>query len=327
MKKILPVIIGLIFISPLVAQKNKDTLKSGNPVFTGWYADPEGIIFKKNYWIYPTYSAKYNQQVFLDAFSSPDLIHWTKHNRILDTASVKWAKRAMWAPSIVEKKGKYYLFFGANDIQNNQQYGGIGVAVANKPEGPFKDHLGKPLVDKFYNGAQPIDQFVFKDTNGQHYLIYGGWQHCNIAKLNNDFTGFISFNDSTIFKEITPAGYVEGPFMFIRNKKYYLMWSEGGWTGPDYSVAYAIADNPLGPFKRIGKILQQDAKIATGAGHHSVIKIPGQDKWYIVYHRRPLTETDGNSRETCIENMYFDDEEFIKPVIITKEGVKKNIIR
>ena len=326
MKKILPVIIGIIFINPVLAQKNKDSL-AGNPVFAGWYADPEGIIFKKKYWIYPTYSAKYNQQVFLDAFSSPDLIHWTKHNRILDTASVKWAKRAMWAPSIIEKKGKYYLFFGANDIQNNQQYGGIGVAVANKPEGPFKDHLGKPLVDKFYNGAQPIDQFVFKDPNGQHYLIYGGWQHCNIAKLNDDFTGFISFNDSTIFKEITPSGYVEGPFMFIRNKKYYLMWSEGGWTGPDYSVAYAIADNPLGPFMRIGKILQQDAKIATGAGHHSVIKVPGQDKWYIVYHRRPLTETDGNSRETCIDNMYFDEQGFIKPVIITNEGVKKNIIR
>lgn len=327
MRKLILIITTAIFTNILFAQKNTDTAKSGNPVFPGWYADPEGIIFKKNYWIYPTYSAKYNQQVFFDAFSSPDLVHWTKHNHILDTAAVKWARRAMWAPSLIEKKGKYYLFFGANDIQNDQQYGGIGVAVANKPEGPFKDHLGKPLIDKFHNGAQPIDQFVFKDANGQHYLIYGGWQHCNIAKLNDDFTGFVPYNDSTIFKEITPGGYVEGPFMFIRNKKYYLMWSEGGWTGPDYCVAYAIADNPLGPFKRIGKILQQDAKIATGAGHHSVIKIPKQDKWYIVYHRRPLTETDGNSRETCIENMYFDEQGFIKPVTITKEGVEKNVIK
>ena len=327
MKKLLLVIAGIIFINTLLAQKNKDSIKSGNPVFPGWYADPEGIIFKKNYWIYPTYSAKYNQQVFLDAFSSPDLVHWTKHNHILDTSSIKWARRAIWAPSIIEKKGKYYLFFGANDIQTDQQYGGIGVAVADKPEGPFKDHLGKPLIDKFHNGAQPIDQFVFKDANGQHYLIYGGWQHCNIAKLNDDFSGFVPFSDSTIFKEITPTGYVEGPFMFIRNKKYYLMWSEGGWTGPDYSVAYAIADNPLGPFKLIGKILQQNPKIATGAGHHSIIKIPKQDKWYIVYHRRPLTETDGNSRETCIDNMYFDEKGFIKPVIITKEGVEKNVIK
>lgn len=300
---------------------------SGNPVFPGWYADPEGIIFKKNYWIYPTYSAPYNKQVFFDAFSSPDLVHWAKHERILDTSSIKWARRAVWAPSVIEKKGKYYLFFAANDIQNNQEYGGIGVAVADDPGGPFKDHLGKPIIEKFHNGAQPIDPFIFKDADEKYYIIYGGWQHCNMARLNDEFTGIIPFADGTLFKEITPEGYVEGPFMFIRNGKYYFMWSEGGWTGPDYCVAYAIAESPLGPFKRIGKILQQDSKIANGAGHHSVIKIPGKDKWYIVYHRRPLTEKDGNSRETCIDEMYFDKDGFIKPVIITKEGVKKNLIR
>jgi beta-xylosidase len=314
-------------ITVLHAQKDTASLRSGNPLFPGWYADPEGIIFNKTYWIYPTYSAKYNQQVFFDAFSSTDLVHWIKHPHVLDTANVKWAKRAVWAPSITEKNGKYFLFFGANDIQSNKEYGGIGVAVANDPSGPFKDYLGKPLVDQFHNGAQPIDQYIFKDTNGQYYLIYGGWQHCNIAAMKDDFTGFVPFADSTVFKEITPAGYVEGPFMFIRKGKYYLMWSEGGWTGPDYSVAYAIADNPLGPFKRVGKILQQDPKIATGAGHHSVIKIPGKDEWYIVYHRRPLNETDGNSRQTCMEHMYFDADGFIKPVVITTEGVEKNVIK
>ena len=80
-------------------------------------------------------------------------------------------------------------------------------------------------------------------------------------------------------------------------------------------------------FKRIGKILQQYLAIATGAGHHAVIQIPNKDEWYIVYHRRPLTETDGNSREGCIENMYFDKDGFIKPVVLSKEGVKRKIIR
>lgn len=296
--------------------------RAGNPVFPGWYADPEAIIFNKTYWIYPTYSAPYTQQVFMNAFSSKDLVHWQKHEKIVDTSAIKWAWRAMWAPAIVKKKRKYYLFFSANDIQSNKEPGGIGVAVSKKPQGPFKDHLGKPLVDKFYNGAQPIDQFVFKDKDGQYYLIYGGWRHCNIAKLNNKFTGFIPFNDGQVFKEITPQHYVEGPVMFIKNGKYYFMWSEGGWTGPDYSVAYAIADSPLGPFKRIGKILQQDMQIANGAGHHAVIQIPGKDEWYIVYHRRPITEKDGNSREVCIEKMYFDEQGFIKPVTITKEGVE-----
>ncbi|WP_084568297.1 glycoside hydrolase family 43 protein [Niabella soli] len=308
-----------------IAQAQKQL--SGNPLFPGWYADPEAALFGNTYWIYPTYSAPYNKQVFMDAFSSPDLVTWTKHSHIIDTAAVKWAKRALWAPAIVKKGQQYFLFFGANDIQNDSATGGIGVAVANRPEGPFKDYLGKPLVGKFHHGAQPIDQFVFKDKDGAWYLIYGGWRHCNIARLKNDFTGFLPFKDGTLFKEITPQGYVEGPVMFLRNGKYYFMWSEGGWTGPDYSVAYAVADSPAGPFKRVAKILQQDPKIATGAGHHSVIKIPGKDEWYIVYHRRPLTEKDGNARETCIERMYFNGDGSIKPVVLTNTGVPARPLR
>ena len=308
----------LFAASPLTADEPK---MSDNPLFDGWYADPEAIIFGDTYWIYPTYSAPYDEQVFFDAFSSKDLVNWEKHPRILDNDAIKWAKRAMWAPSVIEKDGKYYFFFGANDIQNNDAHGGIGVAVADGPAGPFKDHLGKPLVDKFHNGAQPIDQFVFKDADGAYYLIYGGWRHCNIARLNDEFTGFVPFEDGTTFKEITPEGYVEGPFMFIRDGKYYFMWSEGGWTGPDYCVAYAIGDSPFGPFKRIGKVLEQDPKIARGAGHHSVIQVPGTNDYYPVYHRRPLTETDGNSRETCIDRMEFDEQGLIKPIRITNEGV------
>jgi beta-xylosidase len=318
MKSIL--IIGFFFLAGLLPHQKK----SGNPLFKGWYADPEARIINGQYWIFPTYSDKYDKQVFFDAFSSKDLVQWEKHERLLDTATIKWAKRAMWAPSFVEKDGKFYFFFGANDIQKDGETGGIGIAVADKVTGPYRDHLGKPLVDKFHNGAQPIDQFVFKDVDGQYYLIYGGWGHCNMAKLNGDFTGFLPFEDGNIFKEITPEGYVEGSFMFVRNGKYYFMWSEGGWTGPDYSVAYAMADSPSGPFQRIGKILQQDQTIANGAGHHSVLQIPGKDEWYIVYHRRPLTETDRNAREVCIEYLYFDEKGLIKPVVLTREGVKRN---
>ncbi|MEQ1797330.1 MAG: glycoside hydrolase family 43 protein [Lacibacter sp.] len=326
MKKIISVLLLLICVNFLFAQINKPAT-SGNPIVKGWYADPEAAVFGKQYWIYPTYSAAYEEQVFFDAFSSVDLVHWKKHSRIVDTSSIKWANRAIWAPAIIKKDRKYFLFFAANDIQNNNEYGGIGVAVADKPEGPFLDYLGKPLIDKFHNGAQPIDQFVFKDKDGKYYIIYGGWKHCNIARLKDDFTGFIPFEDGTVFKEITPDNYVEGPIMFIRNNKYYFMWSEGGWGGPNYSVAYAIADSPFGPFQRIDKILQQDAAVATGAGHHSVIHNPNDDSWYIVYHRRPLGETDHNHRVTCIDRMYFDEQGFIKPVKISFEGVKSQTIK
>jgi beta-xylosidase len=315
------------FIS-IHAISQQKTEMSGNPVIQGWNADPEAKIFKGQYWIYPTYSAPYEQQVHFDAWSSKDLVHWTKHPNIIDTGAVKWAKKAMWAPAVTEMGGKYYFFFGANDIHDDKtEVGGIGVGVSDSPAGPFKDHLGRPLIGEIHNGAQPIDQFIFKDHDGQYYMIYGGWQHCNIVKLNKDFTGLVPFDDGTIYKSITPDGYVEGSVMFTRKGKYYFMWSEGGWTGPNYRVAYAIGNSPTGPFKRIGVVLQQDPKVATGAGHHSVINIPGTDDWYIVYHRRPLGETDGNHRVTCIDHMYFDKDGFIKPVKITFEGVAARLLK
>jgi beta-xylosidase len=294
---------------------------AGNPIFPGWYADPEARIFEGEYWIYPTYSAPYNEQLYFDAFSSKDLVTWTPHPRIFEASSTTWVTRAVWAPTIINKDGWYYLFFGANDIQNDQQPGGIGVARSRRPGGPFEDHLGKPLIDKFHNGAQPIDPFVFTDTDRTHYLIYGGWKHCNIARLNADFTGFTPFPDGATFKEITPAEYVEGSWMFVKDGKYYFMWSEGGWTGPNYAVAYAIGASPLGPFQRAGKILQQDPAVATGAGHHSVLHAPS-GRTYIVYHRRPLGDRDRNHRVVCIDDMRFAKDGAIQAVAITHEGVR-----
>jgi beta-xylosidase len=330
MKKLLIIILlgfGCIScVQQLKEQQAEAPFLAGNPVFEGWYADPEGIIYGNQYWIYPTYSAPFDEQVFMDAFSSPDLVNWTKHERIIDTAEVKWARRAMWAPAVLQKNEKFYLFFAANDVYEGD-IGGIGVAVADDPAGPFKDLLGKPLINEIVNKAQPIDQFVFKDNDGTYYMYYGGWGRCNVVKLNEDFTGLEPFDDGSYYKEVTPEGYVEGPFMFIRDGKYYFMWSEGGWTGPDYRVAYAISDSPFGPFERIGTILQQDPEIATGAGHHSVIHNPEKDLYYMVYHRRPLEETNGNHRVTCIDEMTFDENGFINPVKITFTGVQSQPLK
>ena len=300
---------------------------SGNPVFEGWYADPEGVVFGDEYWIYPTYSAPYNEQLFADAFSSPDLVHWTKHKSVLAIENISWLNRCLWAPSVVHANGKYYFFFGGNDIQNNDMVGGIGVAIADNPAGPFVDALGHPMIGEIVNGAQPIDQFVFRDDDGQYYMFYGGWRHCNVVRLSPDLLSVIPHADGEIYKEVTPENYVEGPFMLKRNGKYYFMWSEGGWGGPGYCVAYAIADSVYGPFRRIGKILQQDENVATGAGHHSVIKGKGDDEYYIVYHRRPLGKTGANERVTCIDRLHFNADGTIKPVKMTFEGVKASKLK
>lgn len=335
---------GLLAMPALAAAM---AARASNPVVPGWYADPEIRVFAGRYWIYPTYSGdagvpdrsrrfspaqaaarrrhtvrpSYAYQTFFNAFSSPDLVHWTKHRHVLDVADVPWAAYAVWAPSVIEAGGRYYMFFGANDIQNDRETGGIGLAVSDHPGGPFRDALGKPLIAAFHNFAQPIDPFVFRDDDGRVYLYYGGWRHCNAVRLSRDLRRVLPHPDGTIWKNITPPGYVEGSFVVKRRGVYYLMWSEGDWTRSDYRVAYATGPSPVGPFKPMGVILTEDAQIARGAGHHSVVNVPGTDRWYIAYHRRPVGDQVGEHRQLAIERLYFNADGSIRPVVMTSTGV------
>lgn len=311
--------ISFIILVALSAVQCMNTTRSTweswtNPLFPGRYADPEGIMIGDELWIYPTYSHPYGEQLHLDAFSSRDLRTWTKHENIISSDEITWLWQALWAPSIVAKDGRFYLFFSCNDVHQGE-VGGIGVAVADKPEGPFADLAGGPLINEIVNGAQPIDQFVFyDDLTGQWLMYYGGWQHCNLVRLSDDFKTIIPFDDGEIYKEVTPANYVEGPFMLVRDGKYYFMWSEGGWTRDDYCVAYAIADSPFGPFDRVGTILKADNIHGTGAGHHSVVR--HGDDYYIIYHRHPMDadRSDGNNRVVCMDRLRFASDGTIIPV-------------
>lgn len=283
------------------------TKLSGNPVFPGWYADPELHYFEGRFYIYPTYSAAYEDQTFFEVWSSDDLTSWTNEGRILDFQDIPWStNRAAWAPSITFKNGRYYFYFSAGDGA------GIGVAVSDSPTGPFVDAIGKPLIKEYHHGAQPIDAHAFIDDDGKAYLYYGGWKHAVVVELGDDMISTVGE-----FREITPELYVEGPFMVKRNGTYYFMWSEGSWGDASYSVAYAKADNPFGPFVRHGKVLESDPKVGNSAGHHSVLKIPGSDEWVIAYHRRPIDETARDHRVTCLEQMFFDANGDIVPVVLT----------
>ena len=110
--------------------------------------------------------------------------------------------------------------------------------------------------------------------------------------------------------------------MVKRQGRYYLMWSEGNWTNETYTADYGVADNPYGPFTFWGKILENNSAVATGAGHHSVLRLPGtQDEWVICYHRRPLNDTEPSHRVTCLDRLEFRPDGSIAPVILTHEGV------
>lgn len=308
-----------------------------NPIFDGWYADPQIRRFGGEYWVFPTYSAPFGEQTFFDAFSSRDLETWTKHGKVLKAADVSWANSCLWAPDVHEKDGRYYLFFSANDTypadgsktgtvvraKSDRKYGGIGVAVADRPEGPYRDLIGKPLIDCFWNGAQPIDQYVF-EHGGEWFMIYGGWRRCNMVRLAPDFKSLLPFDDGSMWRDMTPKDYVEGSVMFERRGKWYFMYSSGDWTRDNYCVNYSVGDSPFGPFEFKGRILASQKPLATGAGHHSVIRLPGTDDWLICYHRRPIPSLSRHHRVVCIDRLRFKENGDIEPVTMTGEAPNGN---
>jgi len=291
-----------------------------NPLDEGQYADPEARVYGGRYYIYVTHSLPYREQQNHTCFVSDDLTHWEKIENIIDMSGFPRVVGAVWAPTIEEKDGKYYYIFADNDIPHMSREGGLEIAVADTPEGPFRAFLDHPLIGEFYNGAQPIDAHLFKDDDGTMYLYYGGWGHCNIARMKDDMTGFVPFDDGVVFREITPPDYVEGPCMMKRGGKYHFMWSAGGWTDGSYRVNTAAADTPWGPFENVHTILSTgDSKIANGPGHNGFLYLPEEDRYLMVYHRHKPENRDGNARFLCIDRMDLDENGEILPVVMTAE--------
>ncbi len=290
-----------------------------NPIVSGWYADPEARFYNGEYWIYVTRSyTDYKLQMNIDAFSSKDLEHWTKHEGIIAMEDFPHVWRATWAPTIIDKNGKYYLIFASNDIQSDDEEGGLEIAVSDSPAGPFRKHIDGQLVDRFINRAQPIDAHLFKDDDGTIYLYYGGWGHCNIAVMNSDLTGFVENRNGEIFTEITPPDYVEGPCMMKADGKYYFMWSSGGWGDGSYCVKYCVSDSPYGEFNTAQTILAKQEPLANGPGHHGYLFCEPLNQWLIVYHRRIVGDLEAGHRILCIDKMNVKDGK-IEPVIMTEK--------
>ena len=237
----------------------------------------------------------------------------------------------MWAPSIVEKDGWYYLFFGANDIQNDQQVGGIGVArVAARPTGPFKDYLGKPLIDKFHNGAQPIDQFVFKDCDGTllHRLRrLAALQHREAQRRLHRLRAVPRRRD--VQGDHAAGLRRRRRSCFMKDGKYYFMWSEGGWTGPELRGGVRrSARRRSGRSSASARFCSRIPTVATGAGHHSVLHAPtvrtsGTSSTTAVRSARPIAIIASSASTSC----EFDDTGMIRPVKITAGGVAADPVR
>lgn len=296
-----------LFCSVLCAILLNAAAQTPKAVLPGAYADPNIVVFNNKFYIYPTTDGTTGwQATHFTCWSSKNLTEWKNEGTILDLPKdLTWAKSRAWAPTIAYKNNKYYYYYSA-DVN-------IGVAVADKPTGPFKDPLGKPLIPKdFKKGTirgQMIDPMAFVDDDGSAYL-YWGQGDCKMVKLNEDMVSF----DTANVKIAKLQNYNEGPFMIKRKGVYYLMWSEYDTRDPRYSIAYATSNSPLGPFKKVASGILKGSGEVKGAGHHSVVQVPGKDEWYIAYHRFIIPNGNGYNRETCISPLRFDATGNILPV-------------
>lgn len=279
------------------------------PALPGLNADPHIACIGGRFYLYPTTDGSEGwMSTSFQAWSSRDLLEWKLEGTILDLPrDLRWADSRAWAPAVATRGSRCWLYFSAAQS--------IGVAVADRPEGPFKDALGRPLVEKgAWKGCQSIDPMVFVDDDGAAYLFFGQGR-CMAVKLNDDRVSL----DPAAVRDLTPPGYNEGPFVFKRNGVYHLSRSEFDTRDPRYSVACATADSPLGPYRKapVNPILRQAGEVK-GAGHHSILRLPGRDEWVIAYHRFRIPGGDGYHRETCLSPLRFDARGGILPVDVSE---------
>lgn len=276
------------------------------PILDGYTADPAIRVFGDTYYIYPTSDKDNWLTTDFSVWSSKNLVDWKKEGMVLDVAhDLKWANIKAWAPDAIERNGIYYFYFAAD--------GKIGVATSSSPTGPFVDALGKPLATRTGKvSTNTIDPYPFIDDDGQAYLYFGnGGGHANVYKLKPDM---VTLDGDPV--EIPMKQFREGIVVFKRQGKYYFMWSIDDARSPNYRVGWGIADSPYGPVRTVDKdfIVLQKHGPAVGTGHHSVVNVPGTDRWYVAYHRHAIPGGSGYRRETLLARMAFNPDGSIRPM-------------
>lgn len=314
MKRCFPILVFLTYLFGLLSAEAQ------NPIIRNQYsADPTARVFGNKIYLFPSHDivAPTNKNLRKDwfcmadyhVFSSENLTNWTDHGVILSQNTVKWTDStsySMWAPDCVQRNGRYYFYFPANTKQidaNGRKGFGIGVAVAEKPEGPYTS------MDEPINGVSGIDPNVFIDRDGQAYLIWSQGQ-IFIARLRENMYELAT--EPQVIQNLPQKGLKEGPFMFERNGKYYLTYPH-----VDKNIErleYAMADHPMGPFQVAGLIMDESAS-GCWTNHQSVVQY--QDQWYLFYHDRDYSPKFDKNRSVRIDSLFFEPDGTIRKVIPT----------
>lgn len=293
----------------------------GNPIVTHKYTcDPAALVYNDTLFIFTGEDFEGGQRRYnilnWCVFATTDMKTFWEYKEPLRATDFAWGeKNAAWASQVIERNGKFYWY-------NSSQTTGIGVAVADRPEGPYKDAIGKPLLtneDSFgrRHSWRTIDPSVFIDDDGQAWLYYGNGA-CWLVKLNEDM---ISYDKEFGVKMVEIEGemdfpFTEAPWIQKKDGRYLLSFA----IGFPERIAFAVSDKPEGPYSYKGIINEIAGNSNTN--HQSIIEY--KNNWYFIYHNGGI-QTDGgsHSRSVCIDKLEYDENGLYKPIHMTTKGVDK----
>ncbi|MEI6891157.1 MAG: family 43 glycosylhydrolase [Pontiella sp.] len=251
-------------------------------------------------YVYPSTDIKgkgYRSMDGYNVFSTDDMITWTDHGQILHSRDVEWGWKGggyMWAPDCVYKEGTYYFYF---PHKNREKVWEIGLATSTKPASDFK-------VQGYVKGGNTFcDPCVFIDEGGQAYFYAVVNAKTYAAKLKDNMMEI----EGEMVQQTVLEGHREGPFVFKRNGRYYIIYPNG--TKPGNEMCYSMSQHPLGPWKSQGVFLGSTDVLTT---HGSVVEYKGQ--WYLFYHNGALSGGKNSNRSICFDKVFFNADGTMKMV-------------
>jgi hypothetical protein len=288
-----------------------------NPLIRDQFtADPTARVFEGKVYVYPSHDivppagkGRPNWFAMEDyhVFSSENLVDWTDHGVIVSQTGVEWADPngyAMWAPDCVFKNGKYYFYFPATAKEKGFR---IGVAIADKPYGPFKPEP-KPI-----ESVRGIDPCVLVDKDGTAYIYYS-MNKIFVARLKGSMLELDTAPE--VIANLPTKGLLEGPFAFERNGTYYLTYPHV--ENKTERLEYATSKSPMGPFQPMGVIMDESAS-GCWTNHQSIVEYKGQ--WYLFYHDKDLSPGFDKNRSIRADRLFFEPDGTIRKVVPTLRGV------
>ncbi|MCH5598966.1 glycoside hydrolase family 43 protein [Niabella ginsengisoli] len=293
MQKILLISVACLLLSNLSCQtsSSKKEITYKNPLDVK-FGDP--YVLRSSDGVYYMYGTGAGAKNGFAAYSSADLVNWKQEGQVyFGNNKNGWGEHSYWAPEVYERNGKYYMFYSAQwkeNPTNEKENFKIGVAISDKPTGPFIDMQNKPIFDP---GYPIIDANVLFGEDGKTYLYYSrccykhavesevatwarekGWFNeieeswVYGIEMKQDFSGVIGepvlilrppakmddqqaeWESRSVTSKEVNRRWTEGSYIFKKDDIYYMMYSANYFGGKNYAVGYATSTSPLGPFKK-----------------------------------------------------------------------------